>query len=131
MPTLTLQVPQMYGDHHVVAVRNLLSAMPGVEDVYASSAFRVVEITFDQTQVGEDALRAALQEAGYLQEMPMVDESAAGSNGEGQAKPLFRHSASSAQTGQVVSFRQTVPYAGQPLWPCPGMSRPTPVEETD
>lgn len=131
MPTITLQLPQMYGDHHVIAVRNLLGAIPGVLDVYASSAFQVVEIGFDKAQVGEDALRDALQEAGYLQEMSVVEESGAVQDGEERAKPLFRHSASQAQTGHVVSFRQTVPYAGQPLWPCPGMSRITSAEEAE
>lgn len=131
MPTITLQLPQMYGDHHVVAVRNLLGAMPGVLDVYASSAFQVVEITFDESQVGEEVLSAALQEAGYLQEMPIVEEKGTAHNGAEKSQVLFRHSASLAQAGNVVSFRQAVPYQGQPLWPCPGMSQNAPVEEED
>lgn len=131
MPTITLQLPQMFGDHHVIAVRNLLGALPGVLDVYASSAFRVVEVTFDEAEVGEEALRAALQEAGYLQEMPIVEEKGAEQNGAGRSEIMFRHSAALAPAGNVVSFRQTVPFEGQPLWPCPGMSRIAPVQEKD
>lgn len=131
MPTITLQLPQMYGDHHVVAVRNLLGAIPGVLDVYASSAFQVVEISFDEDQVGDEALRASLQEAGYMREVPIIEEKGAEQNGAGRSQVMFRHSASLAQAGNVVTFRQAVPYQGQPLWPCPGLSHNAPAEKED
>lgn len=123
MPTITLQLPRMYGDHHVVAVRSLLLALPGVLDVYASSSFQVAEINFDESLVGEDDLRAALREAGYLQDLPIVVERSASDQRESGEKALFRHTASFGQTGNVVTFTQKLPFVGQPLWPCPGLKR--------
>jgi hypothetical protein len=40
MNTLTLELPAIYGDHHVLEVRRILFELPGIEDVYASSNFR-------------------------------------------------------------------------------------------
>lgn len=126
MENLTLNVPSMYGDHHVVAVRNLLLALPGVMDVYASSAFQSVEILYDPVQATPDFLRMTLQQSGYTEEWKLPTETAvpatqrASSLQPGQPA-FFRHTAAYAQTGQTVSFAQKIPYAGRPLWPCPGM----------
>jgi hypothetical protein len=112
----------MYGDHHVVEVRRLLFELPGVEDVYASSGFQTVEIQFDQTKLAPDQIEATLEEAGYLGELPSPEETdAPATRGNGRKKGYFRHTAAHAATGNVVSFTQKVPYAGRPLWPCPGM----------
>ena len=35
MEVLTLELPAMYGDHHVVEVRRILLEIPGVDNVYA------------------------------------------------------------------------------------------------
>ncbi len=120
MVNLTLELPSMYGDHHVVEVRRLLLGLPGVENVYASSSFRIVEIEFDDTAVSSDKIKHVLDEAGYLGELPMPAETGLAATEEG-AEPYFRHTAAFEQTGQTVSFGQQVPYNGRPLWPCPGM----------
>lgn len=120
MPDLTLKLPSMYGDHHVIEVRRLLLEMPGIDDVYASSSFRVVDVTFDDTAVSPDEIKNLLNEAGYLGELPMPTETGKAATEEG-ADPYFRHTAAFEQTGKVVSFGQKVPYNGRPLWPCPGM----------
>ncbi|MEJ2749519.1 MAG: heavy-metal-associated domain-containing protein [Anaerolineae bacterium] len=120
MPNLTLELPSMYGDHHVIEVRRLLLDLAGVEEVYASSSFRVVDVTFDDTAVTSDQIKHVLEEAGYLGELPMPAETGQAATTEGE-KPYFRHTAAFEQTGQVVSFGQKVPYNGRPLWPCPGM----------
>ena len=41
MKTLSLELPAMYGDHHVIEVRRILLEIDGVKDVYASSSFQV------------------------------------------------------------------------------------------
>lgn len=128
MPNLTLELPSMYGDHHVIAVRRLLLELAGVKDVYASSSFRVVDITFDDTAVSPDKIKQKLDEAGYLGELPMPAETGQAATTEGE-KPYFRHTAAFEQTGQTVSFGQKVPYNGRPLWPCPGMGPVVHVEE--
>ena len=51
METTTYEIPSMYGDHHVIEVRRILQLIPGVEEVYASSAFQAVEVTFDPDKV--------------------------------------------------------------------------------
>ena len=47
MEKLQLNIPDMWADHHVLKVRALLLAMPGVQDVIASSAFRMVALSYD------------------------------------------------------------------------------------
>jgi copper chaperone CopZ len=121
MDTLTLDLPAMYGDHHVTEVRRLLSEMPGVEDVYASSAFQVVEVAFDPKKVKPDAIKAALGEAGYLEELAVPVETGVATYWEEGHDTFFRHTASYEQTKEVVGFAQSVSYSGRPLWPCPGM----------
>ncbi len=121
METLTIDVPAMYGDHHVTEVRRILLEMPGVEDVYASSAFRVVEVTFDEAQVSAEAIKARLEEAGYLGDLLVPVETAAPPTEENSREVYFRHSAAFEAAGNVVSFAQNVTHAGRPLWPCPGM----------
>ncbi len=127
MEKLTLDVPAMYGDHHVIDVRTILLKLPGVTDVYASSAFHVVEVSYDPAQTDAKAITAQLDEAGYLHQLetPLETGKAAYKTEE---STYFRHTAAYAQTGQTVSFAQNVNYAGRPLWPCPGMG---PVSMSD
>lgn len=120
METLTLNLPTLYADHHVVEVRRILLALPGVEEVYASSAFYAVRVTYDPAQLKEEHITARLAEAGYTGDLPVPAETGAAavkSNG----KTFFRHTAAYEQTRQIVSFAQDVGWSGRPLWPCPGM----------
>lgn len=121
METLTLELPTMYADHHVLEVRRLLLEMPGVEDVYASSGFRLVEVTFDSIKVTPEAIRSQLDKAGYLGEIPIPEEAGAAAYVEKGDRSFFRHTMVYENTQQVVSFAQNVSYSGRPLWPCPGM----------
>ncbi len=68
MKTVTFEVPNLYGDHHVVEVRRILLEIPGVVDVYASSAFRMVEVSFDPEKTNDLVIALALDESGYLGE---------------------------------------------------------------
>ena len=65
METLTLDVPSMYADHHVLAVREALKDLSGVEDVVASSARKQVSLRYDPDKVKPEAMQAKLEEAGY------------------------------------------------------------------
>lgn len=117
MQTSTFDTPALYGDHHVTEVRRRLFEVPGVTDVYASSAFRAVQITFDDAKTSHDALAKVLDAAGYLGEIPMLAEA----NVAAEADSVFRHSATYETVKKTVSFQQKVPYSGRPLWNCPGM----------
>ena len=121
MKSVIFQVPAMYGDHHVVEVRRILSAIAGVQDVYASSAFHIVQVTYDEGQTNDLDLQVKLDNAGYLGEWSILTETGkAVGSGEG-TPPFLRHTATYEQLRQTVSFAQNVSYQGRPLWPCPGM----------
>jgi hypothetical protein len=132
MEQITLDLPAMYGDHHVVEVRRILFELSGVDDVYASSGFRAVEISYNPEKIEKEEIMTKLDEAGYIGELPIPEEipaeSAATGNGR---KGFFRHTATYETTNQVVSFGQTVNYEGRALWPCPGMEPITSMEEED
>jgi copper chaperone CopZ len=128
METITIDLPTMYGDHHVTEVRGILLAMPGVEDVYASSAFRVARARIDPTQVSEADLRARLSEAGYLGEMLLeTEEWKSGTPKDTEDNP-FRHTSAFEQV-KHVAFAQTVETTGRGLWPCPGLGPIKTLEE--
>lgn len=66
--TITLTVPRMYGDHHVLAVRNVLAQLSGVTEVWASAAFQQVQVTYDPEDVSVEGIVAELAQAGYATE---------------------------------------------------------------
>ncbi len=121
MKTATFDLPSLYGDHHVVEVRRLLLEIAGVEDVYASSAFQVVEITYDPARVTEEKFRQTLEEAGYLGDLNSPAEVGEAGYMHAGVETFFRHTASFETTRKVVSFTQQVNYTGRPLWNCPGI----------
>ncbi|MBI4788670.1 MAG: heavy-metal-associated domain-containing protein [Chloroflexi bacterium] len=65
MEKITLTVPAMFADHHVINVKRLLSPLSGVETVIASSAFKTVVIEFDGSKTSQAVLVQALTDAGY------------------------------------------------------------------
>lgn len=65
METITLKLPTMYGDHHVMRVRQVLGALPGVAKVLASAAELRLSVSFDPAQLSPDTLEAVLIEHGY------------------------------------------------------------------
>lgn len=68
MNALVIDVPAMYGDHHVLRVREALLGIKGVDAVTASAARRKVAVSFDEKATSADAIRAALDAAGYAPE---------------------------------------------------------------
>ena len=130
MENALFEVPLMYADHHVLEVRRVLQALPGVEAVDASSAFHVVGVSYDPGRISEDEIAARLSEAGYIGELQVPVETGIAVTEEGGEGAAFRHTAAYEQTKQVVGFEQSVSYSGRALWPCPGMGVvPRTVEE--
>jgi copper chaperone CopZ len=121
MAKTTLELPTMYGDHHVIEVRRILSELPGVEAVYASSALRQVEVTYDPARLNDLQIQMALDEAGYLGEWSMPIELGVSAPRTEDSETFFRHTEVYENTQHVVSFAQKVSLTGRPLWPCPGM----------
>jgi excisionase family DNA binding protein len=120
MENAVFELPLMYADHHVLEVRRILEALPGIEDISASSAFHSLEVTYDPTAVRKEDILARLDEAGYVGDLTLPVETGIAVSVDGGQKPFFRHTAAYEQSKRVVSFEQRVGYAGQPLWPCPG-----------
>ena len=122
MKTKIFELPALYGDHHVTEVRRILLEIPGVQYVYASSGFRVVEIQFDENMVNDLELQVKLDDAGYLGDLlTRIESEKAESSGE-STETYMRHTTAYAQTKFVVGFAQHIgKQQGRPLWPCPGM----------
>jgi copper chaperone CopZ len=131
MQKVTYETPSLYGDHHVIEIRRILLALPGVSDVYASSAFQIVEVTYDPEKINDQEIAQKLEEAGYLGEWSIpIETGAAAYQAADGTETYFRHTAAYEQTHEVVSFTQNVAYLGRPLWPCPGMGTISkPMEE--
>ena len=129
MKTLTLDLPAMYGDHHVIEVRRILMEQAGVEDVLASSGFHTIEVSYDPDQITADAITARLNEAGYLEPIAVPLETGQAAYTQDASLTHFRHTAAYTQVGQTVSFAQSVSFTGRPLWPCPGMGPIHALEE--
>ncbi len=89
MQTSTFDAPALYGDHHVTEVRRLLFQAEGVLDVYASSAFRVIQVQFDEAKTSHQALTRLLEDAGYLGDLPLPTEI----NTAAETNSHFRHTA--------------------------------------
>jgi copper chaperone CopZ len=121
MKSFTREVPTMYGDHHVTEVRELLLAIPGVADVYASSSFQVIEVEYDETRLDAARIEDRLREAGYLEPLAIPVEREATRPHSNGGKAYFRHTEAQPISGRTVRFVQNVPYRGRSLWPCPGM----------
>ena len=120
MANLSLELPLMYGDHHVLEVRRILLEFEGVSEVYASSGFRALEVEYNGKKTPKKDLVAALEKAGYTGDFNFSVEQSVPAN-ENKEEAYFRHSEASEQTGNVVNFEQVVRVQKSPLWPCPGM----------
>jgi copper chaperone CopZ len=121
MEVVQILVPAMYADHHVLEVRRILLELPGVTDVYASSSFQSVKVTYNPEQINKKEITAKLETAGYLQSLHIPSETGEPVYGNTRGDSFFRHTAAHEQTKHVVQFTQRVTYSGRPLWPCPGM----------
>jgi len=120
MASLSLELPSMYGDHHVIEVRRILLEFEGVKEVYASSGFRAVEVEYNSKKTPKKDLIAALEKAGYTGDFNIALEPSTPAN-EDVKGAYFRHTEAAEQTGNIMSFEQTVKVQRSPLWPCPGM----------
>ena len=65
MEKAQFNVPSLWADHHVLKVHQALAALPGVQDVIASSAFRAVALSYDPAVTSPGAIAEALAAAGY------------------------------------------------------------------
>ncbi len=120
METKTFEVPALYADHHVTEVRKILLEMEGVMNVYASSAFQVVEVTYDEKKINDLEIAVKLDEAGYLGEWTIpIEMGTAAQQGDGQ-KPFFRHTATYETIKTYDELRTNGGLSGTPAPAMPG-----------
>lgn len=62
---ISLSLPAMYGDHHVVKVRQLVTALPGITEVIASAERQRITVTFDPARLSTGEIASALEAGGY------------------------------------------------------------------
>jgi copper chaperone CopZ len=65
MDQLALNVPGMWADHHVIAVRGLFKDVEGVEVVGASAMDATLTVDYDPAKTDPQKIAARLQDAGY------------------------------------------------------------------
>jgi copper chaperone CopZ len=128
MEIKTFESRALFGDHHVSEVRRILFELTGVSEVYASSAFQIIEVKYDPAKIKVEQISACLEEAGYLGEVPMLVETGVAVEKIG-ADQFFRHTAVYETVKGTVSFAQRVDYSGRPLWPCPGLGPVKMIDE--
>lgn len=70
MASVIVNVPTMFADHHVLKVRDVLFAVEGVEDVFASSAWQSVIVSFNPDKTEPESIKKVLTDAGYTPDKP-------------------------------------------------------------
>lgn len=65
MEEIVLDLPSMYADHHVLSVRNALDGIKGIKEIYASSAWRQLLVSFDPKVIDSSKIEQTLEGAGY------------------------------------------------------------------
>jgi hypothetical protein len=113
MPNVSFSASALYGDHHVLEVRRILLSLTGVTEVYASSCFHVIEVDFDPLQVSADMIASRLEEAGYLTDLPIMNET--------MVQTPHRHAVLVEQPRPAVGFQQEISMQKRSAWPCPGI----------
>ena len=66
MEELTLAVPGMWADHHVLAVRALLREDDAVASTTASARERTVSVEYDASRTDPQSIAALLADGGYV-----------------------------------------------------------------
>jgi copper chaperone CopZ len=65
MEELIFEMPSMYGDHHVLKVRDALTEIEGIHEIYASSTWKQLMISYDPKLVEPAEIEKVLTAAGY------------------------------------------------------------------
>jgi copper chaperone CopZ len=115
MQRIILSIPALFGDHHTIAIRQILTRLEGVQDVRVSAATHQAVLQYYPDVVTQEEIETALASNGYdlgddQQAFPLPVAEIAG-----------RHSAITMGAGDAMGFSEQVPIPqGRPLWPCPG-----------
>ena len=119
MERLVLELPALYADHHTLAVRRILQGLPGITDLYVSSAFHQISLRYDPERVTRAEIVQALEKHGYRPEgSPLAFSGQLRSHKQ-------RLTAAVAGVGNTVAFLEPEPPAQQPpRMPMPDLDLP-------
>jgi copper chaperone CopZ len=107
MKELTLTVPRMWADHHVLAVRKALADTPGIGAVEASARDFTLRIAFDPATISAEAIVAGLAAAGYVEGAAPgagEPESAKAAWGAGGSRTTTTNPADAAMSGDYRKY---------------------------
>ena len=65
MDKAVFTIPALWADHHVLAIHDVLGAVPGVSNITASAMDKQVALDFDPAATSPDAIAKVLTAAGY------------------------------------------------------------------
>ena len=85
METLILEIPSLYGDHHVIALHKLLGQFTGIQAVQVSAAAHELTLTFDPAVAPAATLLDRLAAAGF----PARDHLAQNGHARGKKDPAW------------------------------------------
>ena len=121
MIKVLFETPSLYADHHVIEIRRVLLAQRGVLEVYASSYFRMVEVSYDPEQIDAGSISHCLEVSGYLDQLPVANEKGGYSHNPDEKATSFRKTRNNEQVSTAIAFKQDVLQEPRSGWPCPGM----------
>ena len=107
MKEVTLTVPAMWADHHVLTVRETLAGAPGVGAVEASARDFTLRISFDPAATNAETIVAGLAAAGYVQgAVPGAGDpvSARAAWADGGSRTTTTNSADAAMSGDYRKY---------------------------
>ncbi len=106
MERVIIDVPSMYADHHVLAVRETLTGLKGIADVYASSAFKQVMVQFDPAAIKPEEIARVLDSMGYTQDMvvPLQGKTAEDAWKNGRFRMTQTYRADLAMSGEFRKY---------------------------
>ena len=85
MEEAVLTIPSLWADHHILAVRDALCPLDGVESVLASALNRTATVTYDPAKLTPEQLVASLAKAGYAVGDGAGDDASAADEPQGWA----------------------------------------------
>ncbi|HTX69262.1 MAG TPA: heavy-metal-associated domain-containing protein [Thermoleophilia bacterium] len=103
MEQVTVSIPSLWADHHVLAVRDILCSLSGVAAVDASALRHLATVSFDPTAIAPERLAESLVAGGYPPDVT-------GEEAESAPAAAWSHSASRATVTNPIDLAMSGDY---------------------
>ena len=114
----SFSLPSMYGDHHVIRVRQIVAALAGVAEIRASAAQQTLVVKFAPGQLSAERIRAALAEGGFASGAPPAASAGAAEGAAAGAAEEKLPIVAAAGQAEVRASKYSPPAA---FGACPGL----------